>query len=339
MKKKNRNYLAGKQIRVGIYTLVMMIAFIMLIISCSKEDDNTSNPAPTVKVPVLTTTAVSAITETTATCGGNITSDGGSSVIARGVCWSKGTTPTITDSKTSNGTGTGSFTSAITGLAFNNTYYVRAYATNSAGTGYGNAVSFTAALTDIDGNVYHTVTIGTQVWMVENLKTTKYNDGTSIPMVTDSTAWYKLVTPGYCWYDNDASYKNTYGAMYNWYAVNTGKLCPSGWHVPSDAEWVKLTDFLGGDSIAGGKLKEPGTTHWKTPNNCDSNSTGFIGLPGGHRDYLGEFGYIGEVGYWWSTTAYVTGYAWFRYMSSNNLALPQVAFYKYDGYSVRCLKN
>ena len=295
---------------------------------------------PAIQVPLLTTSVVSAITETTASCGGTITSDGGSSVIARGVCWSIGTTPTITDSKTSNGTGTGSFTSAITGLVINNTYYVRAYATNSAGTGYGNAVSFTTELTDIDSNVYHIVTIGTQVWMVENLKTTRYNDGITIPSVTDNTEWYKLVTPAYCWYDNDAAtYKSTYGAMYNWYTVNTGKLCPVGWHVPSDAEWVQVTNYLGGEGVAGSKLKEPGTAHWKSPNDCDSNNTGFKGLPGGHRDSQGEFGDIGEYGYWWSTTVFNTDNAWFRYMSYDNLALPKVAFYKYDGYSVRCLKN
>ena len=134
--------------------------------------------------------------------------------------------------------------------------------------------------TDIDGNVYHTVTIGTQIWMVENLKTTRYNDGSPIPFVTDSSSWSNLTTPGYCWYNNDTTNKNTYGALYNWFAVNTGKLAPTGWHVPTDDEWTTLTTYLGGESIAGGKLKETGTTHWRTPNAGATNEIGFTASSG-----------------------------------------------------------
>ena len=132
---------------------------------------------------------------------------------------------------------------------------------------------------DIDGNIYHTVTIGNQVWMVENLKTTRYNDGTAIPNVTDSSVWSKLSTPAYCWYNNDASsYKATYGALYNWYAVNVQKLCPKGWHVASNAEFYALNSFLDGEC---GKLKEAGTIHWYSPNKGATNETGFTALPGG----------------------------------------------------------
>ena len=137
-------------------------------------------------------------------------------------------------------------------------------------------------VTDIDGNVYHTVKIGTQVWMVENLKTTKYNDGTPIPLVTANSSWAILTTPGYCFYNNDANVnKATYGAMYNWYIVNTGKLCPAGWHVPIDAEWTTLTNYLGSENAAGGKLKEFGISHWVTPNDGTTNSSGFTALPAG----------------------------------------------------------
>src|SRR5674476_633708 len=116
-------------------------------------------------------------------------------------------------------------------------------------------------VTDIEGNVYHTVKIGTQTWMVENLKTTKYKDGTAIPLVTDNKVWINLPTPAYCWYDNDATtYKNTYGALYNWYAVNTGKLAPTGWHIPTDAEWTTLQNYVGGELVAGDKMKA--TTLW-----------------------------------------------------------------------------
>jgi uncharacterized protein (TIGR02145 family) len=117
-------------------------------------------------------------------------------------------------------------------------------------------------VTDKDGNVYHTITIGTQVWMVENLKTTKYNDGTDIPLVKDSATWANLTTPGYCWlYNDQTTYINTTGALYNWYAVNTGKLAPIGWHVPSDSDFIALTKYLGGENTAGGKLKEAGTVN------------------------------------------------------------------------------
>src|SRR5664279_5386678 len=127
-------------------------------------------------------------------------------------------------------------------------------------------------LQDIDGNVYKNVTIVKQILMAENLKTTKFNDGTSIPLVRENSAWKDMNSPSFCWYNNDATTnKNNYGALYNWYTVNTNKLCPSGWHVPSDAEWTTLRTYLGGDSVAGGKLKETGTTHWKSPNTGATN--------------------------------------------------------------------
>jgi len=297
-------------------------------------------------LPTITTAVVSSILITTASSGGNILSDGGATVIARGVCWSTGANPTTTNSKTSDGTGIDNFTSSIIGLTAGTTYYVRAYATNSVGTAYGNEVSLkTISNSDIDGNVYKMVTIGTQIWMAENLKTTKLNDGTLIPLVTDGTAWTYLETPGYCWYNNDAAAnKNTYGALYNWRTVDTRKLCPTGWHVPSDAEWTTLTTYLGGESVTGNKLKETGTSHWLSPNTGATNETGFTALPGGYRDERGGpnsnwgiFSSIGIYGYWWSTTVAIVGGIWNRNLFYYHSDVSRSADSHRKGLSVRCL--
>jgi uncharacterized protein (TIGR02145 family) len=197
------------------------------------------------------------------------------------------------------------------------------------------------SITDKDGNVYTSVTIGTQVWMVENLKTTKYTDNINIPLVTDNTAWANLTSSGYCWYNNDAStYKASYGAIYNWYALSTGKLCPTGWHVPSDAEWTTLTTFLGGENVAGGKLKEAGTTHWLSPNTNATNETGFTALPGGLRGYSnGIFSSIGQYGYWWSSSLDFGNQFFVRNLFNNTVLVWKGASDKQAGLSVRCLKD
>jgi uncharacterized protein (TIGR02145 family) len=231
----------------------------------------------------------------------------------------------------------------ITGLLPGTTYHFRVKAENSLGSTYSSDLTFETpgTVTDNDGNVYNTVTIGTQVWLTENLKTTKYNDGTAIPLVTDYTAWSNLTAPGYCWYDNnEATYKNTYGALYNWYTVSTGKLCPTGWHVPSDAEWTTLTTSLGDESVAGDKLKETGTAHWTSPNRGATNETGFTALPGGHRYVDGMCNYIGLGGYWWSSTEVSTASAWLRFMSCYDAGVYSYDYYsKQEGFSIRCLRD
>jgi uncharacterized protein (TIGR02145 family) len=228
----------------------------------------TWGPCPA-SLATLTTTTVSSITSTTASSGGNISNDGGGAVTARGVCWSTSQNPTIAlTTKTLDGTGTGTFTSSITGLSPSSVYYVRAYATNSAGTSYGNQQTMTTtttifnpnltygAVNDIDGNTYKTIVIGTQTWMAENLKTTKYRNGDTIPTNLTNAAWSDATTGAYAIYNNDAANNTIYGKLYNWYAVTDSRnICPVGWHVPSDSEWTTLVNYLGGALVAGGKLK------------------------------------------------------------------------------------
>lgn len=195
------------------------------------------------------------------------------------------------------------------------------------------------SIIDIDNNVYHTVIIGTQSWMVENLKTTKYCDGTAIPNVTDSTAWSALTTGAWCYYNNDIINNTVYGKLYNWYAVTTALLCPTGWHIPTDTEWILLSDYLGGVDVAGGKLKETGITHWKTPNTSATNSTGFTALPGGYRNGNGSFDLNGEAGYWYTATEDITYGAWYIYMGFEFASMGKFSWTKREGYSVRCLKD
>jgi uncharacterized protein (TIGR02145 family) len=194
---------------------------------------------------------------------------------------------------------------------------------------------------DADGNTYHTVTIKGQTWMVENLKVTQYNDGSgAIQNVTDNT-WGGLTTSAYCWYNNDISNKATYGALYNWYAVNSGKLCPTGWHVPTDGEWSTLITNLGDSTTAGGKLKEAGTTHWVTPNTGADNSSGFTALPGGSHYTNGLFYLNGKYGWYWSSTeiSSTSTAAWHEYMIYNTSAITRTSGSKSLGFSVRCIKN
>jgi uncharacterized protein (TIGR02145 family) len=193
---------------------------------------------------------------------------------------------------------------------------------------------------DIDGNVYKTVTIGKQTWMAENLKTTKYNDGSPIPLVLDDQAWGALSTPGFCWYNKDANMsKNTYGGLYNWFTVNTNKLCPKSWHVATDQEWTDLTTFLGGENVSGGKLRETGSTHWEKPNTGATNSSGFTTLPAGYRNNHGAFANNGFFGFWWSATENYPTASWCRTMGCAGTDVLRIFSMKKNGYSVRCIKD
>ena len=193
---------------------------------------------------------------------------------------------------------------------------------------------------DIAGNIYKTVKTGTQVWMAENLKTTRFNDGTDIPLVTDSSAWSSLSIPGYCWYNNDESrYKSPYGALYNGYAVSTGKLCPAGWHVPAREEWQLLRDFLGDTIEGGGKMKEAGTRHWFTPNKGADNSSGFTALGSGIRYFEGTFSAVLYYTGFWSNTVNEADQEWFLNLYYGNATVNLSLISRNYGLSVRCVKN
>jgi uncharacterized protein (TIGR02145 family) len=417
------------------FAIVLFVLITALVMQSCKKDKSTP--------PILTTTEPTSITQTTVTSGGNVTSDGGAEVIVAGICWSTSPGPSVKGIHTNDGKGLGSFTSNLTGLTPNTKYYIRAYAYNEAGTGYGNEISLTTLgqapevttqaatnltgssatlnatinpnwlattvtfeygttssygttvtaeqnpvaggsdtlvnsiitgllpkttyhfrvkavnnlgttigeelifttlsinqISDIEGNVYNTIQIGTQLWMKENLKVTKYRDGSLIPIVANMTSWSGLSSGACCWINNDpVTYANTYGALYNWYTTDDDNLCPIGWHVPTDADWTILTDFLDGLDVAGGKLKEVGTAHWESPNTGATNEFGFTALPSGSRSNYGGFYDFGRYGYWWSSSEISTVVASHRGVQYDGSNVFVVANDKRFGFSIRCLKD
>jgi uncharacterized protein (TIGR02145 family) len=194
---------------------------------------------------------------------------------------------------------------------------------------------------DIDGNIYHAVQIGDQFWMVENLKVTRYRNGDAIPNITDDSEWDKLTNGAYCQYDNNEENGFTYGLLYNWFAVDDSRnIAPEGWHVPSDAEWKKLIDYFDGDAVAGGKMKEIGTTHWSGPNIGASNASGFSALPGGYRINRGlRFGYVGLSANFWSSTKGSKGFAWGLSIYNSHPQVERFNYMKQYGLSVCCIKD
>ena len=324
----------------------------------TKKPDNSTTPS-------ITTGDVTNITTTTASCSGNVTSDGGSSVTARGVCWSTSQNPTTSNSKTTNGTGLGTFTSNISGLSPNTTYYVRAYATNANGTAYGEQRTFKTqqeqdpgdgSFTDSrDGKVYNTVTIGEQVWMAENLAYLPSVVGPATGSDTDPYYYVYGFDGGTVAEAKATANYITYGVLYNWPAALTA--CPSGWHLPSDAEWTQLEEYLiangynydgttTGNKIA---ISLASATGWYYSTNTGAigntdypeyrNKSGFSALPGGYRNYNGTFLIIGSCGLWWGSTQASTYLAWFRNLVYGYSYVVRAGYGKDFGLSVRCLRD
>ena len=312
--------------------------------------------------PVLTTLDATLISNTTATVGGNITDDGGQIVTERGICYSTSGTPTITDSKTADANGgSGIYNVNLSGLTANTTYYARAYATNASGTSYGNLVNFKTAvtpttITDYDGNIYHAVVIGTQTWMVENLKVTHYRDGSAIPNITSNATWSSLSSGAWCDYNNSTANGTTYGHLYNWYAVSDSRnITPTGWHVPSDAEWTVLENYLIANgynydgSKTGNKIGKAlaAKTNWIVSSNVGAigndltknNNSGLALPPSGNRnDATGIFDAIGSFGGFWSATVNITG-SWNRDLHNTSIDLGRYDTNKRYGMAIRCIKD
>jgi uncharacterized protein (TIGR02145 family) len=243
--------------------------------------------------------------------------------------------------------------STLTGLTPSTTYTVRAYATNSVGTAYGNEISFSTntsngfsscgGVADLDGNTYNTVQIGTQCWTQSNLKVSKYRNGDNIPTGLNNSAWGSTTIGAYAIYNNDPVNDVLYGKLYNHYAVmDTRGLCPTGWHVPTDGEWTTLETFLGGISVAGGALKstatQPTPGGWASPNVGATNSSGFSAGPGGRRVNYGAFFYVGSNGSWWSSSLSGTN-AWLRDLSYGDGDIYRGNDFRTVGFSVRCLRD
>ena len=326
---------------INMFKTSFLIIFIITILSCSK--DKTSIP-----IPIISTKFVSSITLSSAISGGEI-SNISSEITMKGICWSTNQAPTTQNNKATDNSSNNSFSLTMSGLISNTVYYVRAFATNSSGTGYGDPISFTTktnysgqsgTVTDGEGNTYPTIGIGSQIWMASNLGTSKYNDGTPIQLVSSNSEWLHT-TIEYCLYNNDIGNKTIYGALYNWYTIdpsynNDKNVCPVGWHIPSKTEFQTLIDYLGPD--AANKIKESGNSHWFV-GNTGTNESGFTALPGGIRnDSNGEFQFLRDDCYLWTSTSSQGSDA---YRMHINLYTATATFMnsKLNGYSIRCVKD
>ena len=323
--------------------IFLLILGIALVYSCSTSTDSNGN-TNTTAVPVSPTNltgTVASSTQINLSWTDNSTNETGFKI----------------ERKTGSGTYTIIGTTATdvttfndTGLIPSTTFTYRVYSNNAVGNSltYSNEIIITTNSIGCPD-----VTIGNQIWSSCNLDVTTYRDGTPIPQVTDQTQWNNLTTGAWCYCNNDSTNGTIYGKLYNWYAVagiyNSVSLndvslrkqfAPNGWHIPSDAEWTTLIDFLGGDAVAGGKMKETGTTHWTSPNTDATNSSSFTALPGGTRSYDGTFTYsIGIFGFWWSSSGLDNQYAFYRGLSNITVSSYRASTPKLTGASVRCIKD
>ena len=344
MKDKNR-YLTD---------IALALALMLIIVVSCKKDEKKEEEKNTPAAPSAYTDSVSYISQTWTTLNAIVTPGYLMTTVKFEYDTSTAYTHTVSaNPDTISGKTSGKRSIEITGLKPNTRYHFRAVATNSMGTSIGSDRTFTTLaeytpdivfntdlvydqVTDIQGRTYKTIQLGSQVWMAENLATRQYNDGTTIPQVSNPTFWQALTDGALCWYENSST---LYGSLYNWHAVNSGKLCPAGWHVPTDEEWNTMIAAVGGINIAGGKLKEAGTLHWLTPNTGAENSTGFTAVPGGYRYYTGTFSNSKRYGYWWTGNESTSTNGYVRAMNYSYTYIDRLSFDKRSGASVRCIKD
>lgn len=324
-------------------TIITLQFIIVLFNGCQKDQLGELN---------LITKPAHSISQTRALVECDVTNESGKDRINYGICWDLNPNPTVNSTKiekllleNKNG-----FSIQLKHLIPDRTYYARSYASGNNETVYGNEISFTTLqgtigqITDIDGNVYNTVIIGEQVWMVENLKTTRFRNGDPIPYVSDISQWDTLTSGAYCYYDNDISNAATYGNLYNWYAAaDTRNIAPAGWHAATDSDWLSLVTFLSnlvGFNRSDRMLIEDGTEYWLNNNYPpgELNETGFTALPGGK---LGQNGFenINEDGYWWSTTEYYPSNTYYWRIFIGYWGIERKSDIKTNGFSVRCVKD
>jgi len=309
----------------------------------------------------ITTTPATNVVETTATIGGQITNQGTTAVTTRGICYALTGSPTTSNFTVTSGSGTGTFQVNLTGLTGGSVYYARAFAINSNGTSYGNQVMFTTTgpnpgtctgtVKDIDGNEYGVVSIGSQCWMKENLRVTKFRNGAAIPLDSSGgvngdgagQTWGFLGTPGRTLYNHSQANLLTFGFLYNKWTINDSRgVCPAGWHVPTPLDWAALALQLGGHLVAGGKMKSTGTAIWRSPNEGADNSSNFTGYPGGRREVVtGKFVSKGEIGFFWSTGTGGSDFSHELQFDRRVLSNPTIGYswHEFNGYSIRCIRD
>jgi len=320
---------------------IIIIAMLLSFIGCEKENEEIVQPImPKVEIFSLGSNAVTLKSDLV---------ESKSPVVSVGLCLSTSPNPTITNSNIRGYLCDSAMYCRVEHLIPNTQYYAKLYVINTDGTWYGDEFNFTtnATVADIDGNIYNTVTIGSQVWTVENLRTTRFNDGSGISYI--NTSWEDLQTAGFTYYDFSINNKPVYGLLYNWPTVSSNKLCPEGWHIPSDSEWKVLMENLGGEFIAGAMLKNSEPTTWAFSNPVANNLSGFSALPGGASSaVIGVFTGLGYNGLWWTSTIEYPngsdlGYNIFWGVSHGSPSVLRNGFMNRAGsinfLSVRCIKD
>jgi uncharacterized protein (TIGR02145 family) len=327
---------------------IIAVFAVMAVLYLSCKKDNGGNKEEAV-APTVTTDTLYDVCANSAKIGGTVVNNGGENITRYGICCDTIPNPEITPKQSAyNSVFTGRFTKIINNLKDSAVYYARAYAENNKGVGYGKQTIFTTRknATDNEGKKITEVMIGSQVWMAKNLDVTRYNNGDSIPNVTNDSLWNVMNTypkGAYCNYNNDEANATIYGRLYNWYAVTDKRgVCPTGFHVPSDAEWTTLVNAIGGEE-AGGKLKEAGTAHWQSPNTGADNSTGFTALPGGIRTHDGLFSDIYLAGLWQTSSRAPDAIGcytnWIYCIINSEAQMYRSEYCQNSALSIRCIKD